>query len=283
MRTLTYTTGNKARVFDLNTRALRVNQLNPMRVSAWDYEITGRRVINAMRKAKAYEMTVTSRDVDTLDDFARLAEADFTNHTPGRLLVNNTWQQAAYIVDSKSDGLVKPHVQQVTFTMVLLDGCWRFEKVKNVIPTAASALSMNFGYLGYPHGYPHAYSLDLSTPDFDTQVESDTPLGLRFYGPVTNPSILINGNNYQVDATVPDGATVTVNPISEPPTVTLTNKDGTVEDIFHLAHIGNGLGSGDYIFEPVTPGPMDVSYSANMSFDVILYEERSGLPWNTLN
>ena len=27
MRTLTYTTGNKARVFDLNTRALRVNQL----------------------------------------------------------------------------------------------------------------------------------------------------------------------------------------------------------------------------------------------------------------
>ena len=108
----------------------------------------------------------------------------------------------------------------------------------------------------------------------------DAPLRFIIYGPAVNPAIRIGGNWYKAEVTVPEGGYLVVDPLAVPRSVTLVNMDGSTLDVFAKASRGGGLGSGEYIFQPASPGTHEVDWSGSFGFDLTWYEEEGEPPWS---
>ena len=102
----------------------------------------------------------------------------------------------------------------------------------------------------------------------------------RLLGPVIDPSVRIGGNLYRVDVVVPEGGRLVVDPLASPRSVTLVNADGSTVDAFSKARRGDGLGGGEYIFQPAPPGANEVGWDRSFGFDLTWYEEEGEPPWS---
>ena len=58
------------------------------------------------------------------------------------------------------------------------------------------------------------------------------------------------------------------------------NADGSAVDVFAKARRGDGLGGGEYIFQPVSPGDHEVEWDRSFGFDLTWYEEEGEPPWS---
>ena len=94
---------------------------------------------------------------------------------------------------------------------------------------------------------------------------------LDIHGEAINPTVYINERMYQVNTTVPEGSTLTVDLLSK--SIYLTYQDGTAENRFDARNREN------YIFEPVAVGEVDVRWDNFFAFDLTLYDERSEPKW----
>ena len=71
-----------------------------------------------------------------------------------------------------------------------------------------------------------------------------------------------------------------VDPLATPRSVTLVAADGSTTDVFAKARRGNGSGSGEYIFQPASPGVHEVEWDRSFGFDLTWYEEEGEPPWS---
>ena len=106
------------------------------------------------------------------------------------------------------------------------------------------------------------------------------PLKFTIYGPAVNPAIRIDGNWYRVDLTISEGGYLVVDPLAVPRAVTLVNADGSTVDAFSKARRGEGLGGGEYIFQPASAGTHEVEWDKSFGFDLTWYEEEGEPPWS---
>lgn len=142
--------------------------------------------------------------------------------------------------------------------------------------TAEWALDSDL-YLDYPHNYPHDYSKIAAASSVESSVFIPSDVHLVIFGPATNPYILVGGNKYQVNVTVPSGGYVTID--GREKTIVLTLADGTGQNAFSYGVRGGGQGGGTYIFEPIPPGTQEVTYSGTFGFNLGWYEEEGEPPW----
>ena len=228
------------------------------------------------RSARECSLQVAFTDMGEADLLRRVADRDMANGTPGALQFDG-WAQRAYIVGSQPDTINRVWVE-ADVKAVLLDGVWRRAHKVAFEPMTASAGGGEF--LDLPYDLPY----DLGAPSrqryFDGPEWGDAPLKFEIYGPCVNPSIRIGGNWYKVEATVPEGGYLVIDPIACPRSVTLVNMDGSTVDVFSKACRGSGLGSGEYIFQPASPGTHEVDWSGSFGFDVTWYEEEGEPPWS---
>ena len=71
-----------------------------------------------------------------------------------------------------------------------------------------------------------------------------------------------------------------VDPLATPRSVTVVGPDGSVTDAFPKSRRGDGLGGGEYIFQPASPGTHEVEWDRSFGFDLTWYEEESEPPWS---
>ena len=76
------------------------------------------------------------------------------------------------------------------------------------------------------------------------------------------------------------GGYLVVDPLATPRSVTLVAADGSTTDAFAKARRGNGSGSGEYIFQPASPGVHEVEWDRSFGFDLTWYEEEGEPPWS---
>ena len=133
-------------------------------------------------------------------------------------------------------------------------------------------------YLDYPHNYPHDYQATSSTADVTPSVLTPSDVYLAVYGPAVNPYVIVGGNRYQVNVTVPSGGYLVVD--GRDKTINLTLADGTVQNVFSSGVRGGGAGGGSYIFERVPAGTSEVTYDGSFGFDLGWYEEEGEPPWS---
>ena len=133
-------------------------------------------------------------------------------------------------------------------------------------------------YLDYPHNYPHDYQATSSTADVTPSVLTPSDVYLAVFGPAVNPYVIVGGNRYQVNVTVPAGGYLTVD--GRKKSILLTLADGTVQNVFSSGVRGSGAGGGSYIFERIPAGTSEVTYDGSFGFDLGWYEEEGEPPWS---
>lgn len=279
MHSITYTSGTTGEVIDLNQAQLRAPQIHSMRARAWSYTLSGRKAASRARSASEVELDITSLDYDELTRFVDLADNDFANNKDGILTVNGEWSQHVAIGRDQLNGTANPILQQIKMSVILLDGVWRRETVRTVKPCTRTQSDQKS--LDFPVSFPFDYMRDNAIPPLTNHTNVPIPVGFRIYGQAYRPTVRLGSSTYQINTLVPDGAVLTVDPIRY--TVTIKDRIGIVTSVFDKAERGTGEGSGTYIFEKLRPGTTHISWSNAFAFDIITYEERTALPWNSLS
>ena len=133
-------------------------------------------------------------------------------------------------------------------------------------------------FLDYPHDYEYDYQKASSTEDVTPSVLTPSDVRLVIYGPAVNPYVIVGGNRYQVNVTVPSGGYLVVD--GRDKTINMTLADGTVQNVFSSGVRGGGSGGGTYIFEKIPAGTSEVTYDGSFGFDLGWYEEEGEPPWS---
>ncbi len=274
MRRLAYVSGTGSVRIEMDGPSAYVGTASGIRGREWVYTVGYRSLSGITRSARECRLEAAFLDRGAADEMRRVADRDMLNGTPGKLIADG-WEQRAYITKSEpsaiNDALVKADL-----TVVLLDGVWRRPHTVQYSPLTVSADGYDF--LDLPYDLPYDLGVP-STVSYLTASEWwDSPIKLVIYGTAVNPAIRIGEDWYKVDATVPEGGYMVIDPISR--TVTVTDADGNETDVFPKAHRGNGLGSGEYVFEPVQPGTHEVAWDMSYGFDLTWYEEEGEPTWS---
>lgn len=276
MHRLSYISGTGAAEVCLDCRSALAGTAEGVRGREWGYSIGYRSIAAATRAARECSMSVTFLDLSVADELRRLADRDVAMATPGTLAVDG-WSQRAYITAADPSSISRAHMA-TKLTVVLLDGVWR--KGHTVAFEQLTATSGDGEFLDLPYDLPYDLGVPSTRRYVDVGEWGAAPLRFVVYGPCVNPAVRIDGNWYRVDVTVPDGGYLVVDPLATPRSVTVVGPDGSVTDAFPKARRGNGLGGGEYIFQPASPGVHEVEWDRSFGFDLTWYEEEGEPPWS---
>ena len=276
MPSLVYTSGTGGILVSLDGPDTYAGTAPGIRGREWGYAIGHMSLTGVTRSARECPLSVTFTNEAEADELRRLADRDMLNGTPGKLEAAG-WEQRAYIAKC-APGTIAEGWHDADLTVVLLDGVWRKGHTVQFEPLAATPGDGEF--LDLPHDLPYDLGAPLTRKYFDGPEWCAAPLKFIVYGPAVNPAIRIDGNWYKVDATVPDGGYLVIDPLATPRSVTLVNADGSTVDMFSKARRGDGLNSGEYIFQPASPGTHEVDWDRSFGFDLTWYEEEGEPPWS---
>lgn len=276
MHRLSYISGTGAAEVCLDCRSALAGTAEGVRGREWGYSIGYRSIAAATRAARECSMSVTFLDLSVADELRRLADRDVAMATPGTLAIDG-WSQRAYITAADPSSISRAHMA-AKLTVVLLDGVWR--KGHTVAFEQLTATSGDGEFLDLPYDLPYDLGVPSTRRYVDVGEWGAAPLRFVVYGPCVNPAVRIDGNWYRVDVTVPDGGYLVVDPLATPRSVTLVAADGSTIDAFAKARRGNGSGSGEYIFQPASPGVHEVEWDRSFGFDLTWYEEEGEPPWS---
>lgn len=276
MHRLSYVSGTGGVEACLDCRSALAGTAAGIRGREWDYSIGYMSLSGAARAARECSLSVAFIELSSADALRRLADRDMSEGTPGRLEVDG-WSQRAYVTKAEPSSISRSHVT-MSLTVVLLDGVWRRCHTVSFEPLTASSGDGEF--LDLPYDLPYDLGVPSTRKYFDGSEWGSAPLKFTIYGPAVNPAIRIDGNWYKADLTVPDGGYLVVDPLASPRAVTLVNADGSTVDAFSKARRGDGLNSGEYIFQPASPGTHEVDWDRSFGFDLTWYEEEGEPPWS---
>lgn len=273
MNKLEYQPGIKGKAIQMDGPVAFVGTAENLRGREWSYELGFRGLTSATRAAREVDVDFFT-DYATADALRRVADADVMGRTPGILVAQNEWKQRAYILSSSPNSI---HFGRLyaTLNVALLDGAWWRLVSKSFVQQESTTA---YEYLDYPFDYPHDYAETPITPDVESSVLTPSDVRIVVYGPAVNPYVIVGGNTYQVNVTVPSGGYLTID--GRDKTIVLTLADGTTRNEFAAGVRGSGLGGGSYIFEPLQPGIQDVTWDGSFGLDFGWYEEEGEPPWS---
>lgn len=269
---LQYVAGASANTIELDGASIHTqNGAAGIRGRAWARELGYRNLLQANRPAREETLTVYA-DFPRADLLRRVADADVAAKKPGTL-VFDSWKQGAYILECEPHPYY--HGVMLQLTVALMDGTWAKLQSVQFLPVSEQPTDE---YLDYPFDYEHDYAATASGSSIDTELLQASPVRLTVYGPATNPYVVVGGNRYQVNVTVPAGAYLVIDGRSM--TIELVGQSGTVTDVFGAGERGSGQGGGAYVFQPLPPGVSSVSWDGSFGFDLGWYDLEGEPPWN---
>ncbi|NPD33107.1 hypothetical protein HLV35_07550 [Eggerthellaceae bacterium zg-997] len=272
MHDLSYVSSRGA-VVPLDDGTVGTDGAPDLRGRVWDFDLSTHGMLWAGRSSRTVGLDVIVSDPARADDLRRIADADVADGKPGRLVAQGEWEQRALIVESRVRDVRVDHMA-LRLKIALLDGAW----TRSVPFEFAIRRSGEGSWLDYPHGYPHDFARGVESRQLRVDGLTPCPVKLVIYGPATNPYVTIGGNRYEVSASIPDGAYLTID--GRVKTIVMRNADGSDADMFAAGVRRGGQGGGSYVFERVPPGVSDVTWDNTFGFTVTVYEEEGEPPWS---
>lgn len=264
---LTFGTAFNPEVFSLSgDQGLYAQTATTIRGYASDYELTGHGISALTRPAREIQLEVKTHAEQGVRSLKRLMRAASTQLDEAPALVTiDGWMQHCQIPTIEVTE-VTPRFSTATLTLALLDGWWMLEgETVSIVRTEQTDVALD-------HDYDHEYdlagvaSIERIGADGNTLDAVDVLMRLRIFGPCANPTVQIGDNRFQVMTEVPADGYLTVDPLSR--TVLVTASNGVETDVFPKAVRGEGLDRGEYIFQPLPPQALEVSYPGAFDFDV---------------
>lgn len=262
----------------IDPAGLMVKRIEPLRTHAWEVELAAHGIDSASLNASSVQLEATCADLNVLDVAGELFDADVKAVASSRskadsgLLTVDGWSQTAFVtgIEPSYD---PPGPAKYTLTVALLDGLWR--KRDDVQHFWSDALQP-----GLDLDYPHDYMPTTRNASVVNSAVSAMPFEMVIYGPVSEPSITMGGNTYELHMDIPSGAYVTINSVEGQRSIVMTAENGDLTNVFAKGERGTGMGSGSYIFEPLPSGEHQVQWKG-FGFDLTVIRERSVPAWLT--
>ena len=210
-------------------------------------------------------------------------------------VISETWTTTSTRFIAKTDGANGPYVypsglcyyplkepQEITLDSISMPQLTNYSQISITASypaniTAKYETSPNV-FLDYPHDYQYDYLARPSSAVAETSMFTPCDVQIVIYGQCDNPYIVVGGNRYEVNCSVPAGAYLTID--GREKTIVLTLDDGTTLNKFGDGVRGSGLGSGQYVFEPIPPGAQNIEWDGSFGFDLGWYEEEGEPPWS---
>lgn len=262
----------------IDPAGLMVKRIEPLRTHAWEVELAAHGIDSASLNASSVQLEATCADLNVLDVAGELFDADVKAVASSRskadsgLLTVDGWSQTA-LVAGIEPSYDPPGPAKYTLTVALLDGLWR--KRDDVQHFWSDALQP-----GLDLDYPHDYMPTTRNASVVNSAVSAMPFEMVIYGPVSEPSITMGGNTYELHMDIPSGAYVTINSVEGQRSIVMTAENGDLTNVFAKGERGTGMGSGSYIFEPLPSGEHQVQWKG-FGFDLTVIRERSVPAWLT--
>lgn len=271
MHRVTYTTGGTPRqTVDLDCESLAIGLGGGLRSRGWGYELTARGARSVGLAAREVPLEAVARRAQA-DELRRAADRDLAAGTPGTITADG-WSQRCYIPASETDNAFGGTVW-LSMTVLLLDGYWWREVTRELFANASA------GGLDHPHDHPHDYGHQSGRATVEVGGIGGCPVRITFRGPATNPYVVVAGNRYEVDESVPSGARLVLDATGERPTVMLVDRVGNAVDVFRKAVRDGGQGGGSYAFEPLPVGAHEVTWSGGFGMELAWRERETEPPW----
>lgn len=268
---LTYT-GSMGEAVELDGPLTYVGTGLGVRGREWTYSLGRRGISGQYRAAREATLTVDYTDLAECDRARGIFDRDVAGGTPGTL-ASGGWSQRAYVVAQEPSDRYHGWVR-ASATVLLLDGAWSMPHSTGFEP---ASLASDYGK-AYTYGYPYDYGPPAPARSVEVPGTVPGPFRLVIWGRAVQPSIIIGGNVYAFDISVPAGGYLLVDTLHEP-VVELVTADGIRTDAFDAARRGGGLGSGAYAFQPIAPGSQLVSWDDSFGFDLTTYQLEGEIPW----
>lgn len=242
----------------------------------WSYDLATHNVKSLVRKARKATVEFVTTDTAEADRARRIMDADVADGTPGTLVFDGMWTQRAMVLESEPSDASRGFVA-MTLTIALLDGCW--SRLRTV-PFPVRSVIEGYKYLDMGFDFPVDLGPSIPSRTVEVPVLSRPNVRLVVYGPATNPYVIVGGNRYEVDVSVPDGGRLEID--GRDKTIKTISSAGDVADCFGKGVRTGGQGGGSYVFErlPVSALPINVSWDNSFGFDLCWYEEEGEPPWS---
>lgn len=274
---LSYVSPSARKTFDLESDGVFFGSAPELRGLKWSYTLGYRSVSGISRGARETNVDANVFDFRLWDEVQAAFQADVLNRTPGTLrsvgMDGGVWESDAYVFVSAPDTVI-PQVRMITrLTVVLVDGLWRRDRLFQFMPSATDKGTD----LDYPYDFEYDMGPSVVTAMASNSMLTPCPVSLVFYGPCTNPSIVMGGNKYQISVSVSAGGYLTVDGVHR--TIVMTTPTGTSTNEFKAGLRGDGQDSGSYVFQPVPAGDSVVSWDGSYGLDLHVHEESGTPPW----
>lgn len=271
---LDYVSGYDGSTVQLDDGLMHVGEAVDVRSRQWSYTLGRNCIAGAMRAAREVAADLTCIGLEQLDRARHIFDRDVQTGAVGELVYAGEWRTRALVV-AQSPSEVCRDLVTAALTVVLMDGVWR-RKHEMYVPMPSTV--SGGGGLDYPHDYPYDYARPEPPKSVKASEWGESAVGLRIYGPATNPAVTIGGNTYQIMQEVADTQRIEVDGLHR--TVELVTLYGERINVAGDAVRGRGAGGGSYIFQPLPPGESEISADGSFAFDVIWYDEEGEPPWS---
>lgn len=223
-------------------------------------------------RTNALAARLSCGSLEDRDQLFDVFTADLANETPGRIYAGD-WYCHAYITGVAvrrwhiSDGIL-----DCDLVILRTSGRWTHELSK-FMPRSDRGIGLN-----YRHGYPYNYSgIDKNASIIQNPSVIPAPVSINIYGPAENPSVIIDGNHYEVEASVKDGGRLLINGATKK--IALFDEYGNASNAFDKRRGVQREGSGSYIFHRLPQGAHSVQWDGSFGLDVTVYETREERRW----
>lgn len=204
---------------------------------------------------------------NNMESLYQIIAVDAEEDTYGRLYVNDTFLRCKIKTSEKSGwkGYVYSEIE-LTFEAPTLS--WIREARKQFSVRQETTLDgLNFPF-NFPFNFAPSQKGQVS---WSIEHPTSSEFQMIVYGPCVNPRILINGYPYEVYTTLDTGDYMVID--SQSDTVYKYLSNGTAQNLFHNRELEHS------IFEKIPSGLLNINWSGDFGFDLILYLERREAAW----
>lgn len=208
------------------------------------------------------------------DAIYEITDTDVMNRRQGKLSVGD-WAMYCYIIGGTIDQWwFSGQVCEMELTILSERPYWVKESLTKYYAENESQSTAEF--LDCPYDFPFDYTRERVTATLKSDAIADSDFLMRIYGPCVDPYVIVSGNNYEVDITVPDGSRLEIDSAQQ--TIIMIDEVGNEMNAYDARKLGK-RGGGNYIFERIPMGFQYVVWSHDFDFDLVVYEERGVPAW----
>lgn len=273
-----YYEGSDGTIIDFMSGDLSAQNPETLAENSWKYSsisgINGGRIKKFYKEAQEATLNVEVF-CDNKDDFDALMykmhktfERDLRRMTPGKLWWNGFYKEVFAVANSYEEFEELFESVQKEITFVSIYPYW-IKETKHVFFPATNEED----HTGFD--YPHDYLFDYGVSDHTKAIVNDcieaANFQIAFYGPFTNPHVIVGGNIYRINTTLGIGERAVVD--SRTKKITQISPIGEATNIFHLRDRNN------YIFTKIPEGTLPVAKPKELAVEVMIYDERGEPDW----